>query len=170
MRLRFRTSAALITIAVAGLLAGAAPAGATGRPTEPSLTGTALLYRLDGQEVHFTFDAHGFAQDAHGTFRYTHRAGDLYGWAEAEVDCLMTGGPVAILTGVVTASNVPQLIGKRQGISVYDNGRHDRLGYSWALTEGPGGPDVPFCVSVAPFETTRTGDFTVEHWMPPLPR
>ena len=176
MRVRFRAAAASVVAVASVLAAGAAPAGAapaeapagaTARPTEPALTGSAMLYRLDGQEVHFTFDAHGFADQARGTFRYTHRDGELYGWAEARVDCLLTGGPVAVVTGVVTASNVAKLVGDRQGISVYDDGRRDRLGYSWVLSDEV---DVPLCMSAAPFETVRTGDFVVKHWTPPLPR
>jgi hypothetical protein len=166
MQSRMRTAAA--SIAAAALLAGSAgPAQATARPTEPSLTGSAQLYRLDGQDVHFTFDAHGFADQAHGTFRFTHRAGEFYGWADAKVDCLITGGPVATVTGVVTDSNLPELIGHRKGISVLDDGHHDRLGYNWALSDEV---DPQLCMSMAPFETVRTGDFVVEHWTPPLPR
>lgn len=185
MRSPMRTFARSLTALVAvALLAAAAPASAgpgpgrqgptesdatRSKPTEPSLTGKAQLLRLDGQDVRFTFDAHGFATDARGTFSFTHRAGDQYGWADLQVDCLITGGPVAVVTGIVTATNVPELKDKRKGVSVLDDRRGDRLGYSWAISHDI---EVAQCLSMAPFETVRpgTGDFVVEHWMPPLPR
>ncbi len=109
----------------------------------------------------------GFATDARGTFGFVHRDGDEVGWARLKADCLITGGPIATVTGIVTETNVPELKGKRKGVSVYDNGRHDRLGYSWAISHDV---EVAQCLSMAPFETVRTGDFTVRHWLPPLPQ
>ncbi|MDR7276309.1 hypothetical protein [Catenuloplanes atrovinosus] len=160
-------TAAVALAATTGLLGAAAPATADRKPDEPSLTGSAQLFRLDGQDVRFTFDVRGFAMDAQGTFRFTHRHGEQYGWADLKADCLITGGPVATVTGIVTATNVPGLMGQRKGVSVYDHGRHDRLGYSWPISHDI---HVEQCLSMAPFETVRTGDFRVEHWFPPLPR
>ncbi|MEU5240385.1 hypothetical protein ACH4UR_28515 [Streptomyces lydicus] len=48
---------------------------------------------------------------------------------------------------------------------VRDDGRHDRLGYSWVGTDGPWATkDLPPCVASAPFETLESGDFTVVPW------
>lgn len=171
-RFALSTTAAL---AVAALLGAASPANAAApspaRPLTavpastdaPSLTGSAQLQRPDAQVVRFWFDVHGFATDAKGTFGFSHRDGDQHGWAKLEADCLITGGPVAVVTGFITETNVPELKGKRKGVSVLDNGRRDRLGYSWGISHDV---DVPECMSMAPFETVRTGDFKVEHWLP----
>ena len=155
------------TAGTASTVSPAVPFSAAGRPvTEPRLTGSAQLLRLDGQDVRFSFDVRGFATDAKGTFSFTHRHGEQYAWAKLEADCLLTGGPTAVVTGFITDTNVPELKGKRKGVSVYDHGRHDRLGYSWGISHDV---DVPECMSMPPFETVRNGDFTVHHWFPPLP-
>lgn len=63
-------------------------------------------------------------------------------------------------------AHVPDLKDRRVGMTVYDNGGHDRVGYSW-------GPDrerkfvVPPCMSSAPFERVETGDFKAVEWFPP---
>lgn len=136
-----------------------------------ALTGTAKLYR-PGHDIDFTFDAH-LAEDlmdptaATGTFRLRHVFPDgTSGWARARVDCLVTGGKVAVVTGVVEESDRwPR--GRRVGITVHDAGRQDRLGYSW-VTQDPQQADVPLCTSSAPFEKVdgRTGDFRVLPWRP----
>ncbi|MFI0259752.1 hypothetical protein ACH4OW_12055 [Streptomyces sp. NPDC017056] len=144
---------------------------------EASLTGAAKMYREDGQRVHFSFDAHGFGPEeaggtSRGTFRFSHFTADGKEGAhfEGRIDCLITGGPVATATGVITRSDHPdgRVVGKRVGFTVYDNGRHDRLGYSWAGSSIPE-MTVPKCLSAAPYETVETGDFTVRHVMPPVP-
>lgn len=137
-----------------------------------ALTGTARLYR-PGHDISFTFDAHLAERNrmnpaaATGTFRLRHVFPDgSSGWARARVDCLITGGKVAVVTGVVEESDRwPR--GRRVGITVHDTGRHDRLGYSWA-TQDPRQGDVPLCTSSAPFERVdgRTGDFRVVPWRP----
>lgn len=161
----FRRNAALALAAGAvlalGAPASATPAPATAGPTEPSLVGSATLNRTDGQQVRFTFDAHGLATDARGTFAIRH---DEF-WARGHVDCLIVGGPVAVATGVITASSEPAFLGVRRGFTVYDHGRRDRLGYSW-LFEPESVVSVPPCVSMAPFETVRTGDFRTVEWLP----
>ncbi|MFE1578988.1 Repetin [Streptomyces fradiae] len=178
----------------AALLLGAGAAGSAGAagpvagepraaaeataPKEPAakeaaaLTGTAGLYR-PGHDISFTFDAHLAEKDrmdpaaATGTFRLRHVFPDgSSGWARARVDCLITGGKVAVVTGVVEKSDRwPR--GRRVGITVHDTGRHDRLGYSWA-TQDPRQGDVPLCTSSAPFEKVDglTGDFRVVPWQP----
>ncbi|WP_030900924.1 hypothetical protein [Streptomyces sp. NRRL S-474] len=142
-----------------------------------SLTGTAKLYRSAGDDITFTFDAHLAAKDkadpmkATGTFEFSHYLNGAGARAEVKVDCLLTGGKVAVVSGVITESDLPGAEGERVGVTVHDLGRHDRLGYSWASTGRPGeGNEPPRCVSSAPFEKVRkgTGDFTVVPWQPEL--
>ncbi|MFE5603027.1 hypothetical protein ACFQ8O_28040 [Streptomyces coelicoflavus] len=89
--------------------------------------------------------------------------------ADATVDCLLTGGDVAVVSGVITDSDLPGAEGRRVG--VHDLGRHDRTGYSRPATGSPAeGGELPRCVSSAPFEKVRkgTGDFRVVPWQPRL--
>lgn len=142
-----------------------------------ALTGTAKLYRSAGDDITFSFDAHLAAKDkadpskATGTFEFSHYLNGEGARAEVKVDCLLTGGTVAVVSGVVTDSDLPGAEGKRVGVTVHDLGRHDRLGYSWASTGSPvDTEELPKCVSSAPFEKVKkgTGDFTVVPWQPEL--
>ncbi|MFF7076143.1 hypothetical protein [Streptomyces lavendulae] len=183
----------IAALAVIGGLAVSASASAPSAPVsdearkapkESSLTGSAKMFRADGQQVRFAFDAHGFAPaepdepgapagTSRGTFRLSHYTADgTHGaYAEGRIDCLLTGGPVATATGVITGSDLPGAIGKRVGFTVYDgkgDGKKDRVGYSWAVGSIPT-MDVPKCLSAAPYETVESGDFKVEHVLPPNP-
>lgn len=51
-----------------------------------------------------------------------------------------------------------KIIGKRVGFTVSDEGRRDRLGWSWALG---GFESVPECMGTAPFFKTSKGDYRV---------
>ncbi|MEU0898605.1 Repetin [Streptomyces massasporeus] len=142
-----------------------------------ALTGTAKLYRSAGDDITFSFDAHLAAKDkadpskATGTFEFSHYLNGEGARAEVKVDCLLTGGKVAVVSGVVTGSDLPGAEGKRVGVTVHDLGRHDRLGYSWASTGSPvDTEELPKCVSSAPFEKVKkgTGDFMVVPWQPEL--
>lgn len=143
-----------------------------------ALTGSAKLFRSAGDDITFTFDAHLAAADtgdprkATGTFGFSHYAPGFGGRAEARVDCLMTGGRVAVVTGIVTDTDLEGVRGIRVGVTVHDLPTGDRLGYSWALASSPAdqSTDLPLCLSSAPFETIRkgTGDFTVVPWHPAL--
>ncbi|MFE0025340.1 hypothetical protein [Amycolatopsis sp. NPDC059021] len=155
---------AAVALAAVATMAGGAAASAGGKPAEPSLVGSVKLARADGDDVRFAIDAHGLGPDARGTFRVSHRSGAASGWFAGKVDCLVVGGPVAVLTGVVTDTNLPELKGLRRGITVYDNGKHDRLGYSWVIEDGK---SVPKCLSSAPFERVESGDFEAVEWFPP---
>ncbi|MBR8640698.1 Repetin [Streptomyces tuirus] len=167
-------SALLLTAGVAS----AATASDSPRQREAAaLTGTAKLYRSAGDDITFTFDAHLAAKDkadpmkATGTFEFSHYLNNSGARAEVKVDCLVTGGKVAVVSGIVTESDLPGAEGKRVGVTVHDLGRHDRLGYSWASTGRPGeGNEPPKCVSSAPYEKVEkgTGDFTVVPWQPEL--
>jgi hypothetical protein len=170
----------------AGVAAAAGPEGkreattgnaAAEKREAAALTGTAKLYRSAGDDITFTFDAHLAAKDtadptkATGTFSFSHYLDGKGARAEAKVDCLLTGGKVAVVSGVITDSDLPGAEGKRVGITVHDRGRHDRLGYSWAATGSPAETKgLPKCVGSAPFEKVErgTGDFTVVPWRPEL--
>ncbi|MDX2909920.1 hypothetical protein [Streptomyces griseiscabiei] len=148
----------------------------SGKPREAAaLTGTGTLSRVSEEDISFTFDAHLAAEHttdptlATGTFRFSHRLGDESHWAEGRIDCLVTGGKVAVATGVITRTDLPDAKGNRVGFTVHDQGRRDRLGYSWASVGNPEETkDLPKCVSSAPFEKIRggTGNFRVLPWNP----
>ncbi|GAA3073279.1 hypothetical protein FHS39_004284 [Streptomyces olivoverticillatus] len=167
--------ALLLTAAVACPALAADSAGDTHFAKEPALTGSAKMYRYSGDTVHFSFDAHGAGEQAKGTFGFSHRFVQGGGaWAEGRIDCLISGGNVAVATGIVTRTDKPGLKGKRVGFTVVDQGKgkRDRLGYSWAITNDPSSmKDLPKCVSSAPYEIVESGDFTVAPWEPqPLPK
>ncbi|WP_203173083.1 hypothetical protein [Micromonospora parastrephiae] len=113
---------------------------------------------------------------ARGTARISHHAPNAAGgpvtiWAQIRVDCVVTGGRVATVTGeVVDADPMSQKnrwVGQRFGFSVADNGRghFDRVGWSGPqLRDVPGRPDDPelrWCMAPAPFHTVRAGGYTV---------
>ncbi|MGA5299378.1 hypothetical protein ACPCHT_05585 [Nucisporomicrobium flavum] len=156
-----------LAAATAVLTASASPAAAATRPepTEASLVGTATLWRATGDDIRFTFDAHGFGLDVRGTFAVSHYLNGEGAWMKGNIDCLVVGGDVAVVTGVITDSSQPQWIGVRRGMTVYDHGRKDRVGYSWVLDPGST-ESVPKCVSGAPYEYVETGDFRAVEWFP----
>ena len=171
----------IVVLGSALLLTAGAASAATASDDGPgereaaALTGTAKLYRSAGDDITFSFDAHLAAKDnadptkATGTFEWSHYLDGEGARAKAEVDCLVTGGKVAVVSGVITSSDLPGAKGKRVGVTVHDLGRHDRLGYSWASTGSPvETKGLPKCVSSAPFEKVLkgTGDFTVVPWRP----
>ncbi|MFW6721714.1 Repetin [Streptomyces sp. MAR4 CNY-716] len=148
-----------------------------GQRPAASLTGTAKLTRSLGDDITFSFDARLAAKHndaplrASGTFRFSHYLNGEGAWAEADVDCLVTGGKVAVVSGVITDTDLPGAKGLRVGVTVHDQGRNDRLGYSWAATGSPvEDKDLAPCVSSAPFEKVKrgTGDFRVLPWQPEL--
>ncbi|MFE0649783.1 Repetin [Streptomyces sp. NPDC059534] len=168
-------AALLITAGAAGSAAasgdGADARHGHGKREAAALTGTAKLYRPAGDDITFSFDAHLAAKDnkdpesATGTFRFSHYKDGRGGYAVAKVDCLVTGGKVAVVTGIVTETDVDGFRNKRVGISVHDTGKLDRLGYSW-MTRGQDS-ELPPCQSMAPFEKVKagTGDFHVLPWL-----
>ncbi|MCZ4612201.1 Repetin [Streptomyces sp. Lzd4kr] len=171
----------IVVLGSALLLGATAASAATASEEAPrqreaaALTGTAKLYRSAGDDITFSFDAHLAARDnadptkATGTFEFSHYLNGEGARAKAEVDCLLTGGKVAVVSGVITDSDLPGAEGKRVGITVHDVGHRDRLGYSWASTGSPvDTKELPKCVGSAPFEKVRkgTGDFTVVPWRP----
>ncbi|MEJ8652289.1 hypothetical protein WKI65_30430 [Streptomyces sp. MS1.AVA.3] len=170
-------TATALTLGTTGPAAAAesGPRPARHSAGQPSLTGSAKLARQPGDNVHFRINAHGFADKARGTFYVSHHFGkDWGGYFKGRIDCLVTGGPVAVATGIVTESHfkgapglpeIGDLKGKRFGFTVLDSGKKDRLGYSWAM-DGVPKNSVGKCLGSAPFETLETGDYKVHHWMP----
>lgn len=162
-----------VFLALAGV-AGSATASDAPRPGREAaaLTGTAKLDRRPGDDATITFDAHLDAKGqndptaAHGTIKFSHSIENAEnpkfgGSAEARVDCLLTGGKVATVSAVVTKADggLKGAIGKRVGMTVHDQGKQDRFGYSWAMVGIPNDlpDDMPKCVSAAPFDKTKPG-------------
>ncbi|MGW7413360.1 Repetin [Streptomyces sp. NPDC054863] len=144
--------------------------GASAAREAAALTGKANLDR-PGHEITFSFDAHlapdVSPEEAKGTFTISHRfpGAEETQWANVTVDCLVTGGKVAIVSGTVEKSNIKGQRGKRVGITVDDRPEGDRLGYSWLLDgtikEQPRG--LRKCLGSVPIEKVdaKTGDFAV---------
>ncbi|MFE9413593.1 Repetin [Streptomyces sp. NPDC006704] len=178
MNRRTKTAVLGVTLVLTAAVAtGSAAASGDDRREAAALTGTAKLYRSAGDDITFSFDAHLATKDnddplkATGTFEWSHYRDGHGAWAKAKVNCLVTGGKVAVVSGVITDSDLPGAKGKQVGVTVDDLGRHDRLGYSWAATGTPVETgDMPKCVSSAPFEKVKqgTGDYTVVPWQPKL--
>ncbi|MEV0492905.1 Repetin [Streptomyces atratus] len=132
-RLAAIATALLITAGAAGSAAALgdwAPGSARGQREAAALTGTAKLYRPAGDDITFTFDAHLAAKDtmdpgkAYSTFRFHHVfPNGTSGWAEGSVDCLVTGGKVAVVTGVVTATDIGIMTDRQLGAWVKERGR-----------------------------------------------
>ncbi|MFB7516574.1 Repetin [Streptomyces sp. NPDC056144] len=175
-------AAVLLTLGAGGLAAASAdetpapapaPASASASVKEAAaLTGTAKLYRPAGDDITFSFDAHLAERDrqdpmkATGTFRFSHYKGDWGGYAKVKVDCLTTGGKVAVVSGTVVETDVKEFRKARVGVTVHDvEGGPDRLGYTW-MTADPQKDKVQPCLSGAPFEKVKegTGDFEVTPW------
>ncbi|MFC9593639.1 Repetin [Streptomyces sp. NPDC056944] len=166
-------AAILLTLGAGGVAVasgGDGGHGAHGVREAAALTGTAKLYRPAGDDITFSFDAHLAAKDntdpqaATGTFRFSHYKDGKGGYAVAKVDCLTTGGKVAVVTGKVIETDVDAFRNKRVGVSVHDDGKRDRLGYSWVGRDT--NLEVPPCLSASPFEKVLpgTGDFKVLPW------
>ena len=182
---------------LAGLVAaGPAPAAPTSsaekRPAKTaSVHGKARISYIESinDDIRFTIHAEqqpftrplpptapqGLSTDAAGTLKISHTLpGGATGWAEAQVDCLVTSRRTATLTAIVTKSNVEE-IGARLGISVQQGaeGEPDRLGFSWGVVNvDPGNvdengqlvrPQAGTCMAPAPFTTVIKGGFKVVH-------
>ena len=176
MNRRTKIAAVAAALLITAGAAGSATASGDGKGADreaAALTGSAKLYRPAGDDITMSFDAHlakdALPWEATGTFRFSHYKGDFAAAAEVKVDCLVTGGKVATVTGVITRGEglLATAVGKRVGISVHDTARgRDRLGYSWMASNDPLTDEVPKCTSAAPFERTKegTGDLKVLPW------
>jgi hypothetical protein len=105
--------------------------------------------------------------DAHGTVTFDHYFPDTdqHNYGTIDVDYLMTGGPVAVISGI-TRRELPGVpVGSRAAISVYDGPDGDQLGFSWGAVDGRcmpmGFAPAPF-TRVVPFQGLR-GDYRVRH-------
>ncbi|WP_030713900.1 hypothetical protein [Streptomyces sp. NRRL F-2580] len=181
------TAAALVATLVAAAPAPAAPAAPAASRLASVHGGGTILYPYAAQDdIRFTVDAEstpwtrplpiprgekGLPTDARGRVTISHyfTESGFTGTAEAEVDCLVTGGRTATLTAVVTTSNVGW-DGKRIGISVQDGerGAPDRVGFSWGIANVDVKPDgtvtegtVGTCMAPAPFTEVTKGGFKV---------
>ncbi|MEV7522350.1 hypothetical protein [Streptomyces sp. NPDC091371] len=182
------TAAALVAALVAAAPAPAASAAPAAAPKVASVRGggTILFPYSPKDDIRFTVDAeqtpwtkpypvpgleNGLPTDARGRvtiYHYFTETG-FTGTAEAEIDCLVTGGKTATLTAMVKTSNMGWE-GKRIGISVQDGerGGPDRIGFSWAVANVDTKPDgtvvqgaVGTCMAPAPFTEVTKGGFKV---------
>ncbi|AWS44167.1 hypothetical protein DKM19_25265 [Streptosporangium sp. 'caverna'] len=129
------------------------------------MSGTAKIHFEPSatDDITFTIAARGVFTEAKGIIKVGHyRADGNGGGFEAEVDCLVAGGPVATVTAVVTTStSFP--VGERIAVSVYDGGTdrfdnsRDQIGWSWSVPTGKVQP----CMAPATFATVKKGGFTV---------
>ncbi|MFF3111428.1 hypothetical protein ACFVSN_19815 [Kitasatospora sp. NPDC057904] len=201
LRPRVRTAIAAaaaalaVTTVTAVVPAQGADAAPHARPASVSGSGRIVFDYSPDDEIRFTVDAravpfsrpfpdvpalaHGLPTDARGTVTISHRvaATGQVGHAEAAVDCLVTGGPVATLTAIVTRSDV-RPVGERIGLSVFDShGKgKDRLGFSWGAvntdldSEGRPRPGITgTCMAPAPFNPVVEGGYHVHHTELPTP-
>ncbi|MGR4881876.1 hypothetical protein ACIPUC_21125 [Streptomyces sp. LARHCF249] len=179
-------AAALVATLIGAAPAPAAPAAA---PKLASVHGAGTVvfpYAPREDDIRFTVDAEsapwsrplpskgleqGLPTDARGRVTVYHHmpAGNFTAVAEAEVDCMVTGGRTATVTAVVKTSNVGWE-GKRIGISVQDGerGGPDRVGFSWGIVNVDVKPDgsvaepvVGTCMAPAPFTEVTKGGFKV---------
>jgi hypothetical protein len=189
-RLAALACVATAVLTVAGSASPAAPTPA--ESTDASVIGSARVFfhYSPDDDIRFTFNAHrapftrptdeapqGTPSDARGTVTFTHRfdGQDTTYAVEAEVECLLTGGPSATLTAIVTESSHGQMeVGQRLGFSVYDGGTdedgrsQDRMGFSWGVADGR---DLRPCMAPAPFTEVTAGDYAVQHAdVPPFPQ
>ncbi|MFJ9697048.1 hypothetical protein [Kitasatospora sp. NPDC101183] len=201
-RISIRTARATHITAAAALalaaLTGIAPASASPSRAHhlalASVKGSArIMYAYSPKDdIRFTIDAqaapythrfpgtrleNGLPTDAEGTVLVSHHSAEKNATftAEARVDCLATGGPVATLTAVVTKSAV-LTVGQRIGLSVYQGSGDDedgggaRLGFSWGIGNAdvdasgkPYQPVVGTCMAPAPFAPVVHGGYQVHH-------
>jgi hypothetical protein len=102
---------------------------------------------------------------AEGTFEVNHVRpdGTVLAHFGGDVNCLMSGSGVAVVTGTVTWRDGPGLpgleISRQVGLTVLDQGRRDQLGWSWWVM---GFRDAPHCLSTAPFFAITEGNFRVD--------
>lgn len=187
MTTRMKTGVAVLVVAGAVAVLPSAAAEEHARyegsaRTEAVVRGDAWIdYSLGREAVRrFTIDVRGnpykivdgklVQGDARGTVVYDHYFPDRdqHNYGTIDIDYVMTGGPVAVLSGLTRQETGGTPAGSRVSISVYDSPdgrRHDRLGFSWGAVDGR---CMPTGFGPAPF--TRVirfdgflGDFRVRH-------
>ena len=144
---------------VAGMSRTAAAPGAHTVAISGAGGGKLALTGFEGDRVRFRMVASVPANrplDVEGRFRVVHVSaeGSVLAAFRGDIDCLMAGGGVAVMTGTITSGSAPglpddpELVGRRVGLTVADQGGADRLGWSWLVH---GFTDVSRCTSIAPF-------------------
>ncbi|MBO0513874.1 hypothetical protein [Streptomyces beijiangensis] len=144
---------ALLMTGGSALAAGPQDGGAAPGPKEAHVSGDAWVRfgaDPDNPMRRFIFDAYGapyrvvdgkvsFTHLGHGAVRYFHpkSPGSKEGWwGTVKVDYVMTGGPVAVVSGTITDG--PDTKGARKSFSVYSDPRghaFDRMGFSWGVVD-----------------------------------
>ncbi|MGW4469731.1 hypothetical protein ACWENQ_08670 [Nonomuraea sp. NPDC004354] len=119
-----------------------------------------------GHKVRFAIEAKGFATESQGTFRVQHwfPDGKVFADFQGKIDCLNVGGDVAVVTGVIekvsaSPAEIEIPTGKRVGFTVDDEGKRDRLGWSWAVLGFE--QELPICMGTAPILPLSKGGYTV---------
>ncbi|MFI6828160.1 hypothetical protein ACIBG5_13730 [Kribbella sp. NPDC050241] len=142
---------------------GARQAQAAGGTTvaQAADSGTTVAALLGDSTLRFQLAARvpagGNPTEVQGDFHFADRRGSGVD-VEGRIDCLVAGGPVAVATGVVTASNDPAKVGKPVSFSLKD-GRIDRLGWIWGFAADA--PQIVDCQSVVPSYAPRWGGLSV---------
>ncbi|MEU4623939.1 hypothetical protein AB0G04_28690 [Actinoplanes sp. NPDC023801] len=179
MRSSRRTAA--IVAATCTMLSLPAAAHAGPDPDVARLHGSALVFYppSPADEVRFTVDAYArygglgpWPVRSWGTAHLSHHspAQNYTVWYSMRVDCLMTGGDTATVTGEVldASPNAAGWIGDRVGFSVTDRGRRDRVGMTGLLSPYPDDSPAPRkCTAPAAYSTVVGGGYTVtdtDHW------
>lgn len=162
-----RVTAVALSSAVIATLGTSASAASppAGEDARWRVSGTAKIHfePSAADDITFTVAARGVFTEAKGVIKVGHHRADGEGGGfEAEVDCLVAGGPVATVTAVITTStSLP--VGERIAVSVYDGGTdrsggsRDRIGWNWSVPTG----EVQPCMAPATFATVERGGFTV---------
>jgi hypothetical protein len=139
----------------------AAPSAGTPSAHTSADTGTLVRAAVDDRVLRLDLAARipadGNAKDVTGGFRFADRRAAA-AYVEGRIDCLAVGGPVAMATGVVTASDDPAKIGKPVSFALKD-GAIDRVGWLWSWSEGQ--PSIVDCRSTVPFHPARPGGVLV---------
>ncbi|MFG1627349.1 hypothetical protein [Kribbella sp. NPDC049227] len=139
----------------------AAKASGTTVAVKAAGDGTTVAALLGDATLRFQFAARvpagGNPTEVQGDFHFVDRRGSGVD-VEGRIDCLVAGGPVAVATGVVTASNDPAKVGKPVSFSLKD-GRIDRLGWIWGFAADA--PQIVDCQSVVPSYAPRWGGLAV---------
>lgn len=172
MKIRMVLAAALTV----GLAAVPSAAGAASRVGAVHGSGQVVYSSSGDDDVRFTIDATvryppgtvdpsggeatGTARVYHANVNYPH----LTAWADVRVDCVVTGGRTATVTGFVTDASPAvraDWINRRIGFAVTDGGgrKADRVG--WTGPPVKNAPEWPRCMAPAPFFTLRSGGFSV---------
>ncbi|WP_051167628.1 hypothetical protein [Actinoplanes sp. N902-109] len=139
----------------------------SGRVVFPPTPADEVWFSVDAHAIYAAADGGPFPSRSWGTMRVSHRFTDPEPadvWYTLTVDCLMTGGHTATVTGIVNAAapGAENLIGQRIGFSVADLGRRDEVGFQVGAGE---------CTAPATYFSVVEGGYQVrdgDHWPAPV--